>query len=98
MAEVLYVFIASVLGITIVTPAQLLWINMVTDSTPGLALGMEKAEGNLMKRKPRPANESVFSDGAGVDMIIQGIIMALIFIILPWRIYAKWSMENCRIS
>lgn len=44
MAEVIYVFIASVLGITIVTPAQLLWINMVTDSTPGLALGMEKAE------------------------------------------------------
>jgi len=44
MAEVIYIFIASVLGITIVTPAQLLWINMVTDSTPGLALGMEKAE------------------------------------------------------
>ena len=80
MAEVIYVFIASVLGITIVTPAQLLWINMVTDSTPGLALGMEKAEGNLMKRKPRPANEGVFSDGAGLDMIIQGVIMAAIVI------------------
>ena len=81
MAEVLYVFIASVLGITIVTPAQLLWINMVTDSTPGLALGMEKAEGNLMKRKPRPASEGVFSDGAGLDMVIQGVIMALIVIL-----------------
>ena len=81
MAEVLYVFFASVLGITIVTPAQLLWINMVTDSTPGLALGMEKAEGNLMKRQPRPANEGVFSDGAGLDMIIQGIIMAVIVIL-----------------
>ena len=81
MAEVLYVFIASVLGITIVTPAQLLWINMVTDSTPGLALGMEKAEGNLMSRKPRPAGEGVFSDGAGVDMVIQGIIMAAIVIL-----------------
>ena len=44
MAEVIYVFIASCLGVTIVSPAQLLWINMVTDSTPGLALGMEKAE------------------------------------------------------
>ena len=80
MAEVLYVFIASVLGVTIVTPAQLLWINMVTDSTPGLALGMEKAEGNLMTRKPRPAGEGVFSDGAGTDMIIQGIFMAVMVI------------------
>ena len=44
MAEVIYVFVASVLGVTIVSPAQLLWINMVTDSAPGLALGMEKAE------------------------------------------------------
>lgn len=81
MAEVIYVFIASVLGITIVTPAQLLWINMVTDSTPGLALGMEKAEGNLMSRKPRPASEGVFSDGAGLDMVVQGLIMAGIVIL-----------------
>jgi Ca2+-transporting ATPase len=80
MAEVIYVFIASVLGITIVTPAQLLWINMVTDSTPGLALGMEKAEGNLMQRKPRGSNESIFSGGVGFDMVVQGLIMAIIVI------------------
>ena len=80
MAEVIYIFISSILGITIVTPAQLLWINMVTDSTPGLALGMEKAEGNLMTRKPRSAGESVFSDGAGFDMVIQGFIMAIIVV------------------
>lgn len=78
MAEVLYVFIASAIGVTVVTPAQLLWINMVTDSTPGLALGMEKAEGNLMKRKPRPSNESVFAGGATNAMIVHGIIMALL--------------------
>ena len=79
-AEVMYVFIASALGITIVTPAQLLWINMVTDSTPGLALGMEKAEDNLMKRKPRNSNESVFSGGAGFAIISQGLIMAIIIL------------------
>ncbi len=79
-AEVIYVFLASALGITVVTPAQLLWINMVTDSTPGLALGMEKAEGDLMKRKPRNSNDSIFSDGAGASMIIHGIIMAIIVI------------------
>lgn len=80
-AEVIYVFLASVLGVTVVTPAQLLWINMVTDSTPGLALGMEKAEGDLMKRKPRSSKESVFSDGAGSSMIIHGVIMAFIVIL-----------------
>lgn len=80
-AEVLYVFLASAFGITVVTPAQLLWINMVTDSTPGLALGMEKAEGDLMKRKPRKSNESVFSDGAGVSTILHGILMAIIVLV-----------------
>lgn len=80
-AEVIYVFLASAFGITVITPAQLLWINMVTDSTPGLALGMEKAEGNLMKRKPRNSNEGVFSDGAGSSMIIHGVIMASIVLI-----------------
>ena len=50
MSEVVVIFASSVLGVTMLTPAHLLWINMVTDSAPGLALGMEKAEGDLMKR------------------------------------------------
>ena len=78
MAEVVTIFVSSLFGITILTPAHLLWINMVTDSTPGLALGTEKAEGNIMKRKPRPTNDSVFSDGAGIDMIFQGLLMAIL--------------------
>lgn len=78
MAEVLVIFISSLLGITFLTPAHLLWINMITDSTPGLALGTEKAEGNIMKRKPRKTDDSVFADGAGVDMIWQGIVMAIL--------------------
>ena len=53
---------------------------MVTDSAPGLALGMEKAEGNLMKRKPRSSKEGVFSGGAGIDMILQGLFMGFIII------------------
>ena len=78
MAEVLVIFISSLLGITFLTPAHLLWINMITDSTPGLALGTEKAEGSIMKRKPRKTNDSVFADGAGADMIWQGIVMAIL--------------------
>ena len=80
MSEVIVVFIASALGIEILTPAHLLWVNMVTDSAPGLALGMEKAENDIMKRKPRSSDESVFANGAGVDMIAQGLFMGLLII------------------
>ena len=81
MAEVLTIFAASLFGVQILTPAHLLWINMITDSAPGLSLGMEKAEGDLMKRKPRPTNDSVFSNGAGADMIWQGILMAILVVV-----------------
>ena len=80
MAEVVTIFVSSLFGVTMLTPAHLLWINMVTDSAPGLALGTEKAEGNIMERKPRPTNDSVFSDGAGIDMIWQGLVMAVLVI------------------
>ena len=80
MSEVLVVFFASVIGKDILTATHLLWVNMVTDSLPGLALGMEKAENDLMKRKPRSSNESIFSNGAGVDMVLQGIYMAALVV------------------
>ncbi|MBQ4253465.1 MAG: calcium-translocating P-type ATPase, PMCA-type [Erysipelotrichaceae bacterium] len=80
MSEVLAVFTASVLGVEILSPAHLLWINMVTDSAPGLALGMEEAEGDVMRRQPRSSNESVFAHGAGIDMIVQGIFMAALVV------------------
>ena len=80
MSEVVAIFTSSVLGVTMLTPAHLLWINMVTDSAPGLALGMEKAEGDLMKRKPRNSKDSVFSGGAGIDMILQGLFMAALIV------------------
>ncbi len=80
MSEVLVVFIASALGVEVLSAAHLLWINMVTDSLPGLALGMEKAEPGLMERKPRSSDESVFAGGAGVDMVLQGLLMSAIII------------------
>ena len=78
MAEVVVIFVSSFLGVQILSPAHLLWINMVTDSAPGLALGMEKSESDIMKRTPRKSNESIFSGNAGSDMIIQGIFMSLL--------------------
>ena len=78
MSEVIIMFIASLMHFTILLPVHLLWINMVTDSLPGLALGMEKAEGDLMKRKPRPTTDGIFSHGAGFDMVWQGILLAIV--------------------
>ena len=78
MAEVLIMFFASLFNFTILSPVHLLWVNMVTDSLPGLALGMEKAEGDVMKRKPRSSSEGIFSGGAGVDMVWQGIYLAVV--------------------
>mgnify|MGYP004599075877 CR=1 FL=1 len=81
MAEVVVICASSLMGLSILSPSHLLWINMVTDCAPGLALGMEKIDNDVMKRKPRDSKESVFSDGAGADMIIQGLFMsALIFL------------------
>ncbi len=78
MSEVIIMFVASILNFELLSPVELLWINMVTDSLPGLALGMEKAEGNLMKRKPRATTDGIFSNGAGFDMVWQGIYLAVI--------------------
>ncbi len=81
LSEVVIMFVASILNFTLLSPVHLLWINMVTDSLPGLALGMEKAEGDVMKRKPRSSDEGIFANGAGVDMIWQGLYLALIEIL-----------------
>ena len=78
MSEVIIMFLASIFNFKILSPVHLLWVNMVTDSLPGLALGMEKAEGNLMTRKPRATTDGIFSHGAGVDMVWQGIYLAII--------------------
>ena len=78
IAEVLSVFVATLIGFTIFQPVQLLWINLITDSLPALALGMEEAEGDVMKRKPRNASDGVFAGGMGLDIAFQGVIITLL--------------------
>ncbi|MCE5196688.1 MAG: cation-translocating P-type ATPase [Negativicutes bacterium] len=80
LSEVLSIFIATMLGFTILKPAHLLWINLVTDCFPALALGMEKAEPNLMQRKPRSSKDGVFAGGLGFDIIYQGILTTILIL------------------
>lgn len=81
MSEVITIFVATLIGFNILEPVHLLWINLITDTFPALALGMEKAEADIMKRKPRDANEGVFSGGLGFDVAYQGILISALVII-----------------
>ena len=78
MSEVLSIFTATLLGFTILKPVHLLWINLVTDCFPALALGTEKAEPNIMKRKPRDAKAGIFSGGMGFDIAYQGVLVTIL--------------------
>ncbi|MBE6040707.1 MAG: cation-translocating P-type ATPase [Clostridiales bacterium] len=78
ISEVLSILTATILGFTILKPAHLLWINLITDSLPALALGMEDAEGDSMKEKPRSAREGVFAGGMDKDIIYQGAVTTLL--------------------
>ena len=78
LAEVLSVFAASLLGFTILNPIHLLWINLITDCFPALALGMERGEADAMKRPPRDSKDGIFSNGVGAGVAIQGFFIALL--------------------
>jgi len=78
LSEVLSIFTATMLGFTILHPVHILWINLVTDCFPALALGMEKGEPDLMQKPPRSSNDSVFSGGLGIDVAWQGLVVTLL--------------------
>ena len=78
LSEVLCIFTATLIGFTILKPVHLLWINLVTDCLPAIALGMEKAEPNIMKRKPRSAKSGIFSDGMGFNIAYQGTLVTIL--------------------
>jgi Ca2+-transporting ATPase len=78
MSEVISIFVATLLGFVILKPVHLLWINLVTDSIPAMALGMEKAEPNLMQRSARSPRDGVFAGGLGVDIAYQGLVVSIL--------------------
>lgn len=75
LAEVLSIFAATLMGFTILEPAHLLWINLITDCFPAIALGMEKSEYDIMKRSPRNADDGIFAGGLGFDVAFQGVLI-----------------------
>lgn len=81
MSEVFSIFTATLMGFSILKPVHLLWINLVTDCFPALALGMEDADENVMRRKPRSAKAGIFADGMGFDVVYQGIMVTILVLI-----------------
>jgi Ca2+-transporting ATPase len=77
--EIWVMFVGPFLGLTIpLLPVQILWINLVTDGFPGLALGVEPAEPDVMERKPRPPDESIFARGVWQQVIVVGLLMGFL--------------------
>ncbi|MBQ6466523.1 MAG: cation-translocating P-type ATPase [Clostridia bacterium] len=81
LAEVLSIFFASIMNFNILSATHLLFINLVTDCFPALALGLEKPEADIMKRQPRSKNDGIFAGGLGIDCLYQGIIVTVLTVI-----------------
>ncbi len=78
LSEVLSIFIATLLGFTLFEPVHLLWINLITDCFPALALGLEKGDPDIMKRAPRNSKDGIFAGGMGFDCLYQGVMVTAV--------------------
>ena len=82
IGEVIAVFAAMLLWHkTPFLSMQLLWINLVTDSLPAIALGMEPVEDDVMDKKPKPKNEGIFANGLGIKVVLQGLMFAILSLV-----------------
>ncbi len=85
LGEILTIFLAPIIGFAIpLLPIQILWINLVTDGLPGLALVAEPAEKNIMNRLPRPPKENLFAGGLLTKILLTGTIIAAAAIFIQW--------------
>ncbi len=98
MSEVLSIFTATLMGFIVLKPVHLLWINLVTDCFPALALGMEKAEADVMHRSPRDAKSGIFSGGMGTDVAYQGVLVTVLvlasYFIGHFMETGTWAIAN----
>ncbi|MEG6523616.1 cation-translocating P-type ATPase [Desulfotomaculum sp. 1211_IL3151] len=81
LSEVIAIFVATLFNLQLFAPIHILWINLVTDTFPAMALGMEEAETDSMRQPPRDPKEGIFARGLGVNVIYQGIIIAVLTLI-----------------
>ncbi len=78
LSEVITLFVGTLLGVTVLSPVQILWVNLVTDTFPALAIGMESAPADIMHRKPRDAKQSFFAEGMAANLVFYGVVMSIL--------------------
>lgn len=102
IGEVLVMFMASLLAMPLpMLPIQILWVNLVTDGLPAMALGLEPPEPGIMDRKPRPINEGIFSQGLGWIVLSRGIFISIITLVsfsLGLAIYRMQGMDELSLA
>ena len=102
IGEVITVFVAMLLWHeTPLLSMQLLWINLVTDSLPAIALGMEPVEADVMDRKPKPKNEGLFAGGLGVRVVLMGAMFAILSLVaffLGSRVLTPAGMDPVKVG
>lgn len=84
LSEVVSIFIATIFSFTLFEPVHLLWINLITDCFPALALGLEKGDPDIMSRKPRDSKEGIFAGGLGFDVAWQGLMVSALTLAAYW--------------
>ncbi len=98
MSEIVAIFAATLLGFTILKPVHLLWVNLITDTFPALALGVEKGEKDIMRRPPREARAGIFAGGMGWDILYQGMLVAALtlgsYLIGCHAETGTWAFQN----
>lgn len=95
LGEIVTLFVGTMLNWTVLFPIHILWVNLVTDTFPALALGMEQAEQNVMRQKPRNAKSGFFSGIVGASILYQGTIKGLITLSV---FYTGLTMYNHRVA
>lgn len=93
LAEITAIFLATVFmpSLVFLTPVQILFVNLISDTLPAIALGVEPKEENLMQQKPRNSKKSLLADGVGVNILVMGIVQGLIMLscfLFGWFVYA----------
>lgn len=97
IAEILILFIATLVGWDQpLLPVHILWINLITDSLPALALGVEKNSDHIMEAKPRKQTESMFSNGLGGRIIFQGVVLSIISLFVFYYGVTKFGLTEGR--
>ncbi len=98
LSEVIGIFAATLMGFMLLKPIHILFINLITDSLPALALGMEKGEPDIMKRPPRSSREGIFSGGVGISVFYQGLAVSILtllaYFVGHFLEYGRWEIAE----